>query len=327
MDLPSVIEAIDRGKLDPVYFLVGAERFWIDRAIEALRRRIDETRTGFNVEVFDGPSASASGILNAARTLPMFGAHRLVLVRQADQIDAAELEGLLPYLAHPAPTTTLVLVATQLDGRKKHVAEAKRRGMLHDAQPLRERQVPSWIAARARERKVTIEADAAQALAQAVGTSLSELDDALERLALFVGPGQSIDAEAVASCVGTVRPHTVFELLDAVGAGDRAKALLVLRRLFDAREAGLKILWWVSRHLRQLLLAREAGRLSSGALASKLGVPPFVAEKIAAQAARLPPERLRRGLLSCAEADRELKGSRRPETIVLEQLVVALASK
>ena len=65
--------------------------------------------------------------------------------------------------------------------------------------------------------------------------------------------------------------------------------------------AMIGVIVMLARHVRQLTLV-QAG------LTRELGVPPFIADKLASQARRFPPGTLDRALGALAEADRALKG-------------------
>ena len=125
--------------MDPVYVLVGTERLLIDRAVDAVRKAVDEMGApGFNVEVFDGKGLEAAAAISAARTLPMMADKRLVLIRRFDAMTPTEQNNLSEYLKDPSDTACVVMTADKLDGRSKLGKAAKKSGCLIEAKPLRE---------------------------------------------------------------------------------------------------------------------------------------------------------------------------------------------
>src|SRR5688500_2061988 len=115
MEVDEVLQELAAGKARPVYVLVGPERWRADRALAAIRKAtFDEATSAWNLELFAGKDGKAVKILAAAKTPPMMGRGRLVLVREADQLDPAEQDALAPYVEDPNPTTTLVLLADKL---------------------------------------------------------------------------------------------------------------------------------------------------------------------------------------------------------------------
>lgn len=130
--------------------------------------------------------------------------------------------------------------------------------------------------------------------------------------------------------MATTRQHTVFELIDAVGAGDQAAALSLLSGILAAREPALRLLAMLSRHVRQLWVTRDllgGGRPSPAEVAQAAGVPPFVAGKLMDQARRLSPGRLAGMHELVFKADRTLKTSKIDEARHMEALVLRLCGK
>ena len=140
------LATLREGEPGPLYFLYGKERYLVDRAVDLLRARVLDPRTrDFNYELFYGKEAGASRIAQAARTLPMMAKRRLILVRDADEMKADELGGLVSYVSDPAPETCLVFVGEKADQRLKFFSAFKKHGELVKLEPLYERQLPDFV--------------------------------------------------------------------------------------------------------------------------------------------------------------------------------------
>ena len=315
------------GRIPAVALIVGEERFFVDRALSALRAAVlGQDDIGLNEDVFEGKGTTAARVLDAARTLPMLASRRFVLVRDASGIAPSELDKLADYLEQPFDTCCVVLVAETLDGRTRLSKRAAKAGCLIEASGIKQADLRSFVQSEANRRKVRIEQDALAALLDAVGNDLPALDDALERLSLFVGNGRAIDLAAVETCVARVRVESIWALVDAVGMRDRRTALRAAASLLADREPPLRILAMVARQLR--MVARMQGALEGGAqpqdAARMAGAPPFKARDLATAARRFEPRLLARAFGVLAEADLALKGSRQPPEIVLEGAILSL---
>jgi DNA polymerase-3 subunit delta len=326
VEIQSLIESAEQGQYGPVHLLVGSERLFIDRAVTALRRASVGAGDPWNEEIFQGKGSSAARILDAARTLPMLGRVRFVLVRALHELADKELERLSEYLSAPVDTCCLVLVAEKLDGRSKFTKLAKQRDYLCESQPLRPAAMRSFATREAKRRKLRIDDAAVAALVDSVGTDISALDDALERLALYIDPDQSIDVGAVEACVSRVRVESIWSLVDAVSARDRRTALKAAGSLLDDREPPLRILSLLSRQLRLLGRARQA--LDAGATpeaaAAAAGAPPFKARELAHAARRMSLPKLSDAFRVLSEADLAQKGGKCPPDIALEAAILEL---
>lgn len=328
MEIEELIASAQGGKYGPAHVIVGTERFFAERAVGALRRAVVGEGDGFNEEVFHGKGGSAGPVIEAARTLPMMAAARFVLLRGADQLPAAEQDALATYLGDPSPSSCLVVTADKLDGRGKLSKAAKKARVLSEAKPLKAAGLRSFLNSEARRRRLKLASDAGAALADAIGTDLSAIDDALERLSLYVGDGDIIDLAAVEACVSRVRVESIWSLVDAVAIRDRATALRAASSLLADREPPLRILAMVARQLR--MVARMQDGLGAGLppqeAVKAAGAPPFKARELASAAQRFGPGRLARAFRILAATDLALKGDKRPPGTILEGAILELTA-
>jgi DNA polymerase-3 subunit delta len=327
--LHDVTTRASKGSLDLVYVLVGTERLLIERAVDAVRKAIDAMGApGFNIEIFDGKGLQASQAISAARTLPMMADKRLVLVRHVDAMTPTEQTNLAEYLGDPSDSACFIMTADKLDGRAKLAKTAKRKGYLIDAKPLRGRELREFVRAEATAREHNIAPEAIETLLDAVGDDLAAIDDAMERLSLFVGAGQRIDTEAVVRCVTRIRVESIWSLVDAIGLKDRRKGVAAAQSLLDDREPPLRLLAMVARQLR--IVARMRQALSEGLrpqeAAKRAGAPPFKASDLTESARRFTAESLGHAFAVIAETDRALKGSKRPPEVILQDAVLKLCA-
>jgi DNA polymerase-3 subunit delta len=327
--LNDVTKRASKGSLDPVYVLVGTERLLIERAVDTVRKAVDSMGApGFNIEVFDGKGLDAARVISAARTIPMMADTRLVLLRHVDAMTPTEQTNLAEYLNDPCDSTCLLVTATKLDGRSKLSKAAKKAGVLIETKPLRGRELREFIRAEATAREHNIAPQAIEALLDAVGDDLAAIDDAVERLSLFVGAGQRIDADAVMMCVTRIRVESIWSLVDAIGLKDRRKGIAAAQSLLDDREPPLRLLAMVARQLRIVARMREA--LSEGLrpqdAAKRAGAPPFKAGDLTESARRFTADSLGDAFTLIAETDRALKGSKRPPDVVLQDAVLRLCA-
>lgn len=299
---------ISADKLDPIYVLVSAEPLLLDRTLAALRdATVAPALRAFNEDVIDGRGATAARVLAAARTMPMMGPRRLVLLRDIGAMTAAELGGLLEYLDAPSPSTVLVATALKADKRLKFFAAAAKKGLLHELTAPRD--VAGWVNDEARQRGIAIRPDAVRRLTDAVGADLSRLSLVLDQLWLYAD-AKPITVDDVDDLVADTRERSVFELTDAIGLGDRRRAMAAVASLCDQRQSAVGVIAMLGRHMRQLSLYRaaRAGGVGKSDLARVLGVPPFVVDKLARQAERYADVALDRAVIDLSATDRALKG-------------------
>lgn len=311
----------------PVCVIVGSERVLAERAVSALRTfALGDGPPGFNDDLFQGQGLSAQSVIAAARTMPMMAARRLVLVRSVDAVSSSELEALTIYLQKPCPETLLVMVGEKLDGRGKFAKAAREACAWFESEPPKQHEMAQLAEREAKARGHRLSATAAEALAEFLGPDLSALDDALERLSLFVGEAQDIELTHVEGCVAHARIESVWSLVDAVAQRDAKKVLVAASSLLSDREPPLKILALIARQLRSVAKMRDALKSGLGPqeAAQQAGVPPFKARDMVQSVRRFDEARLLAAFRLIAEADLALKGSKVPGPRVLERTLLGL---
>ncbi len=322
-----------KGALLPVYLVVGEERLLRDEVVSELRAAsLAGGVAAFNEDKFTAGEADVDRVIAAARTVPMMAKRRFVLVRGAERWEAPEedsspFDRLTQYAAAPVDSSCLVVVASKLDGRRKLALAARKQGFLVSCDPLDARALPSWIVERCAAKGHTIDRDVAELLAAIAGPQLSSVDDAIERLSLYVGPGSIVDGDAVSACVARVRAADTWALVDAVGARDLGRALRTLADAYDPRERGLPLLGalaWSVRQLARFQAALESGASTDEAAQRAGAFNAYRARDLAAKARSIRGKEVERWLLVLAETDLALKSSRRTPDAVLEGMLTRL---
>jgi len=132
------------------------------------------------------------------------------------------------------------------------------------------------------------------------------------------------------------KQRSLYELTDAISQHDRTRALLLLHGLLNAsdgaEDSAIGHLYMLARTFRQMLIILEKNVRDSRAIWAVLWqgfrMPPFAADDLIRQARRYKSRRdLTRALRLIARADLELRSSPPDKRLVLERLVLALATE
>jgi DNA polymerase-3 subunit delta len=279
------------------------------------------------METFDGDSAAAEDVVNAANTMPFMSERRLVVVRDVDKLDAAGLETLAAYAKDPAPFTCLVLVATKVAKNSKLYRAVASTGVAYEYAAPKRSQYAGEVVRLLRERGKHMALPAAERLVDMVGRDLRRLDVEAAKLASYVGDAAEVTAADVTAVASDGGSASVFELSDAVGERDVARALRVLNRLLSSGDTPLGIEAMLARHTRALVGARAlaARGLAPDAMAPELGMAPWQARSAARQASNYEPAELSAAIRGLAAAEEEMKTSPTYAGLVLERWIVSVA--
>jgi DNA polymerase-3 subunit delta len=321
---------LDSGIVHPVYLLYGPEEYLIRQALSQLKKRVLNPETlAFNFAAFSGASASVGNILQALGTLPLLSSYRLVLVEQVQDMTAEDRSTLVSYLNQPHPSSSLVLVASDLDRRTGFYRSLKEKACVVDFPRLKGYGLARWAEHYVKSGGFRITSATLKRVIELVGSDLQALASEFDKLMLYSRGEDTISDEAVDNLVHKSRQHGIFELTDAVGRQDLPAALKTTGNLIESGEPPLVIVTMLARHMRQVLMAKELldqGRKLND-ISRRAKIPGFLMEEFVRQTRRFDPALARKMYHQLAKADLRLKSSGTQPRLVLESLIYSLAGK
>jgi DNA polymerase-3 subunit delta len=271
----------------PVYALVGSDSFLQMEALSRLLAQMPDDAQRIDVE---GDRAELAAVLDELRSFSLFGAGKVVVVRNADEFVKQYREKLEDYLAKPSDSATLVVRMTSLPTAQRIHKLIAKIGKIEPCVPPKPGALPKWIIDRAKAaHQVKIAPDAANMLAQMVGDDLGRLDNELAKLALQAASGV-VTAKDVATGVAFQREQEMWDMTNELAAGHPDKALKRWRQLVQLdSSAEYRAVTWLGMWLENV----------RGALAMKRqGMsPPAIA-----QALRLWPREMQQGFFKTTDA-------------------------
>ncbi len=323
------VQNYKRSPLSVLYYFYGEEEYLKERSLQDLKKYIlQDSLEDFNLNLFYAGEANIQQILDAAETLPMMNAKRLVVVKRAENLKAKELEELQNYLLKPVDTTCFVLLGKNIDKRKKIFKLIEKEACLVHFESLKHRELIQWIHQLAAEENKKMAGDSADCLFQLVGSHLNDISVELKKLTYFVGSRDTIFKEDVLSVVTRLRIESVFALARAIGEQDRGKALFYLANLLSHGENEIGVLALIARHIRILSMVKEGLRegLAQNQLAARVGVPPFYLKEYHTQSNSWSKDKLNEVHKALLLTDKALKASPISSHIWLENFVIKTCS-
>lgn len=310
------LEALEQAltQLQPpaLVYLVGAQGYLVDEAIQMLRASLLPNGSDLlNFSSYQAGEMEPSEIAAQAETLPMFARCRLIVVRNADEWKAADLDPLAHYLEQPNPQTCLCLTAGALDQRTRWAALCKKQGLVLRLDNLTEKQMPGFIRWEASKLQLSLGPGVVERILEHTGPQVETLHQILSQLSLYAGPRGTVTIKELSVLLPGSPQHEIFALIDALGRKDRAACLRELHGLLAAKEPALKILSLIARQVRLLLQAKAFGPArSKSEAAAAWGVPPFVVSKLFDQAKLFSAQELDALHEAVYQTDRTLKQSK-----------------
>lgn len=296
--------------LKPVYLVSGDD----DVKIDAWRARVkgraeSEAGTGA-LEQHDAGAMPPDALAADLAALTFATGTRYILVDGVEGWKAAALEPLERALADMPPETVLVMIARGKAHARLAKAVQGAGGEVREYSAPKERELWKWTMEQAAEHELKLDPDAARMLVALAGPRQQRLAREIERLAIYAHPDAHMDASQVAEHAAGETSPQAYDLADAVVAGDVHKALASAERLRAQGETPSRLLYAVVRRLREVHRAAElldAGVRESDA-AGKLGMPPWLARRIIAQASRSSRHALEDAICVFAQLEIDLRG-------------------
>lgn len=224
----------------------------------------------------------------------------------------------------PETTVMILLVEEALDAANPLVKAAQKHGKVLQHTVPKGNALEQWIVKRAKSRNVKITTDAASLLANFSGNNLRLLANELDKLATYVGAGETIGIGEVRKLSAQVQEARVFDLTDALAQRNRKQALNILHDLLSDGEPPLKLISTITSQVRSLLLVKELAQKGArgGQIASTLGIAPFIAEKALRQVGNFSVPQLENTYRQLLATDAALKRSRMTPELALDLLVM-----
>ena len=313
----------------PLYLLLGTERFLRDAAARSI------TEAGlhgtllreFNEVSFNLVRDSVHAAIAAAEQLPMMSERRVVRIRDFGRLRESDEESLIRYLNNPAPSTVMILVADDLDKRKKSTKAMLDNCVVVDFPALKDAEAKAWAKSRLKELKVTVDDAVLNEIVGLVGTDVQTLFNELDKLASAVAGTGRITSDVVDELIGRSRELSNFELGDHLLANNRKRALETLHRLLDDGAEPVMLIGLIAGNYHRLALAKHL--LAKGGreeVFRNISLPPFKRDGYIANLQRNDAAKIARGLQLTAAADLAIKTSQATPRLQLEMLVCELSS-
>jgi DNA polymerase-3 subunit delta len=158
----------------------------------------------------------------------MMAERQVVIVKEAQDLSRT-LDKIESYAANPMESTVLVFCYKYktLDKRKKVTKLLAQKGLVYESKKLYENQVCDWIKRVLAGKKYSIEPKAIAMLVEFLGTDLSKINNELEKLQIILSVGSTINPQHIEENIGFSKDFNNFELLNALGSRNQAKAFQI----------------------------------------------------------------------------------------------------
>jgi DNA polymerase-3 subunit delta len=329
MEYAQILKHFQEKKYKPVYMLMGTESYFRDHVLEVIETTVlDEGSKAFGQTIVYGRDVTMDQVLSVAQGFPMMGDKQVVIVKEAQdmkefksrQSDPAasdkktkkkpEPNLLELYLENPTPSTLLVFSFSNdgPDKRTKMMKLAESKGVLFKSTPIKDYNLADWINTYVKSRGFAIDTSACNMLAENLGSDLSKVVNAINKLAIILPEKGTITAHLVEENIGISKDYNVWELTKALSKKD----VLMANRIIHYFEANPKnnplqiIVPSIFGHFAKLAVFISLSNKANAA--QDMGINPYAINEYREAAKHYSAQKVERIITSILEADRRSKG-------------------
>jgi DNA polymerase III subunit delta len=305
------MKEIRNKKFEKIYFLHGEEPYFIDVLTKAIQdNALEESERDFNQSILYGKDAEVLSLISELKSYPMMAERRLVILKEAQYFKA--IEQLESYLENPVTSTIFVICYKYktFDARKKTLKNALKNGVVFKSEKVKEYQLAEWIQQYIKTTGYELTSKACMLLIESLGNDLGRIVKELEKLAVLIEKGTTINDKHIEENIGISKDYNVFELTNAVANKDNLKALKIVD-YFEHNPKAADLVFVISnlfKFFSQIMRIHFLPNKSREAVAKALGVHPFVAGELTNAKNKYDPRKIAANIALIHEYDLKSKG-------------------
>ncbi len=316
-------EDFKSGKFEQVYLLYGEEGYlkkqYKKRFIKAM---IPEGDT-MNYRIMK-ERILRKEVIDLAETLPFFAERRLIVFENTGFFKTAAGADLADYIKDMPETTCFIFVEEEIDKRNKLYKAVKSKGYIAELSTQDDRNFETLGCRSGPKRKSKCSERPSLIFLDKVGTDMENIQERAGESILLCMDRDTITREDIdAVCVTQITNH-IFDMVDAVAAGNQQKALDLYYELLALKEPPMRILLSAGASVQDAFPCQ--GTCKPGVwkkeIASKAGLHPFVAGKNMEQAKRFKMGQLRRVMEEGAQLEQDVKTGLLTDNLAVELFIV-----
>jgi DNA polymerase-3 subunit delta len=325
-----LIDNLKAGKYLPVYLITGEENYYIDIVSDYFENQlIDESFRDFDQTIVYGRDVTMHSVVSLAQQFPMMSPIRLVLVKEAQDINLKESELLSKYLESPQPQTLLVFCYRhkKLDKRTAAYKAIAKVGGICEHAKLRDYEVPDWIGSYVNQHGFAITQRGSLLIAEYLGNDLGKISNELAKVFISLQPGDTINEDTIERNIGISKEYNVFELQNAIGRRDVVQCNRIINHFAaNPKENPIQlILPNLYNYFIKIMEYHQLTDKSQSSAASALKVNPYFVRDYATAAGNYPLGKLASCIGYLNEADLRCKGIHSSSTVtdgeILKELI------
>ena len=296
------------------YVLYGEEQYELSNALKRILKQYHMDEQDLNVITYDALQSDMQTMMEDAMTIPFFGDHKIILVRNANFLSTVndtdmDVSILEHYLDAPMESTILIFMGSfeKLDARKKIVKKVQKSCKVLQFHRLDLLGKENYIKEEIKRRSLNIEPAAIVELNQRLPFDIRTIKAEMEKLELY---GELVSTAVVEKLVSRPLEDDVFQLVNAVVDRDLKKAFGLWQDLCVLNKDAIYLIALLAgqfRFLYQVKVLMDQGE-GKERIVSRLSAHPYRVQLTMQSARKLSLPYLLSILSRLATLDQKMKG-------------------
>jgi len=306
-----------------IFFFYGSNTYMLRQKLrEMTATYVEKSGSDFGLERIDGAAVTAEKLRANLQSAPFLANSRLVIIENLGKNKAVNPK-IDQIIADVPSTTVAVFVETDPDARTTYYKQMLKLAKPVFFEPLSQSRLMSWTKTEIERFGGVAEKDAINLLLDMTNGDQWRLSEEIQKV---VNYDPVVTAATVTLLVEAGMDQNVFDMVDAMTNGRDSDALKIYSKLLAAREDEFKILGMIEWQLRNLLLSKAAGQMSSAELAKVAGMSPYAAGKMQTASRRYDIEVLKSAYKNAVDTEDAMKKGITPSVVGVEQLIYRVST-
>ena len=314
------------GQFKPVYLLYGEEEF----LKKSYKNKLKDAVAGgdsMNCTIYEGKDVTPEEVIAMADTLPFFSERRFILVEDSGWFKK-DSKNMADYLPDMPETTVLVFVEKELDKRNRLYKQVIKLGYAAEMKKQNQSQLSRWVLGLLDREGIRITEPVMDSFLNRAGEDMNRIHSELDKLISYLGERKVVTEEDLEAICTSQITGKIFDMITALAQKNRKKALGFYYDLLALKEPPMRSLFLIARQYNQLLEIKELFYESSdsGAIAKKMGLPPFAVGKLRSLAKAFSIDELKHNVEACVSAEEDIKTGRLQDMVAVELLLMEFSA-
>jgi len=232
-----ITKFLKKEALLPIYYLCGEDTFAINAAYETIVKSFEPyVLSDFDKEIISADKGiELNNIIDMAYSFPFGGGRKIIVVKNIESIKDKKL--LTEFADNPAEFTSMICLhyasLNQNEISKEPYSKLISKNFLFEAKLLKGEELVNWFVKFASKSNFELPLDYAKTVIEIVGEDKSLLEMQLQKFISYSQGRNKLTLDELIRLSSPTKQYSIFDLLDALGKGDKSRSLEIGYNLLD----------------------------------------------------------------------------------------------